>query len=464
MASIVETRGVGTIPDTDRTASPRSLIGVFLGANLSLSVMVFGWLAILYGLGFWEAVSAIVLGTVLGSLFVARTSLLGWRAATNNSVASGAYFGVRGRLVGSFVGLLITLQYIALTVWTGGEMVTSSLGRLLGFDSSDVVLSVGYAAIAILIVSFAIIGYRFIVKLNNLIAPVMITLIVMTVIALWGNFDASYSGDPELYALGSFWPTWLLAVLTAGIAGPVSYVTQTGDWSRYISKSHSETQVVTNTFFAMVIGLTIPTVFGAFVATAAFDEFSFAAGFVAGSPVWLIIPLLLVGLVGSLGQGSINLYSMGLDLDAILPKLTRLQSTLLVALVATALVFIGRFVFDAEAAVTNSVLFLTALATAWASISMFMYTRTKGQFDLGDLQIFNSQKKGGRYWYWQGWNLKAVFAWAAGSAAGILGISTVDYLGPIAGAFLAIDVSVPAAAVVSVALIYLLGSKNNSLK
>jgi purine-cytosine permease-like protein len=457
VADFVENRGVGTIPDSERTAKPGSLIRVFLGANLSLSVMVFGWIAILNGLGFWEAVSAIVVGTVVGSLFVARTSLLGWRAATNNSVASGAYFGVRGRLVGSFVGLLITLQYIALTVWTGGEMVTSSLGRLLGFESSDLVLSIGYAVIALLIVGFAIIGYRFIVQLNSLIAPVMIVLVVLTVIALWGSFDASYAGDPELYALGSFWPTWLLAVLTAGVAGPVSYVTQTGDWARYISKSHSESEVVSRTFLAMVVGLTIPTVFGAFVATAAFDEFSFAAGFVAGSPVWLVVPLLLVGIVGSLGQGSINLYSMGLDLDAILPKLSRLQSTVLVALVATALVFVGRFVFDAEVAVTNSVLFLTALATAWASISMYMYIRTKGSFDQVDLQIFNSQKTGGRYWYWQGWNLKAVFAWAAGSVAGILGISSVDYLGPIAEFFAAVDLSVPAAAVVSVALVALLG-------
>jgi purine-cytosine permease-like protein len=457
VADFVENRGVGTIPDSERTAKPGSLIRVFLGANLSLSVMVFGWVAILSGLGFWEAVSAIVVGTVVGSLFVARTSLLGWRAATNNSVASGAYFGVRGRLVGSFVGLLITLQYIALTVWTGGEMVTSSLGRLLGFESSDLVLSIGYAVIALLIVGFAIIGYRFIVQLNSLIAPVMIVLVVLTVIALWGSFDASYAGDPELYALGSFWPTWLLAVLTAGVAGPVSYVTQTGDWARYISKSHSESEVVSRTFLAMVVGLTIPTVFGAFVATAACDEFSFAAGFVAGSPVWLVVPLLLVGIVGSLGQGSINLYSMGLDLDAILPKLSRLQSTVLVALVATALVFVGRFVFDAEVAVTNSVLFLTALATAWASISMYMYIRTKGSFDQVDLQIFNSQKTGGRYWYWQGWNLKAVFAWAAGSVAGILGISSVDYLGPIAEFFAAVDLSVPAAAVVSVALVALLG-------
>jgi hypothetical protein len=28
---------------------------------------------------------------------------------------------------------------------------------------------------------------------------------------------------------GSFWPTWLLAMVGAGVAGPVSYVTPFGD-------------------------------------------------------------------------------------------------------------------------------------------------------------------------------------------------------------------------------------------
>lgn len=458
MAELIETRGVETVPDSERTAKPRSLIGVFLGANLSLSVMVFGWLAILYGLSFWESVSAIVVGTVIGAAFVSRTALLGWKAATNNSVASGAYFGVRGRLVGSFVGLLITMQYIALTVWTGGEMTAASLSRLLGFELSDIALSLGYGLIAVLIVIFAIIGYRFILKLNTLIAPVMMVLMALTLIALWPSFDPGYAGDPELYALGSFWPTWLLAVLTAGVAGPVSYVTQTGDWSRYISRSHSEKQITLNTFISMVIGLTLPTVFGAFVATAAFDEFSFPAGYVAGSPTWLVIPLLFVAVVGSLGQGSINLYSMGLDLDAILPKFSRLQSTILVALLATALVFIGRFVFDAEAAVTNSVLFLTALATSWASISVFMYWRTKGEFNLNDLQAFKSQRRGGKYWFTGGWNLGAVASWALGALAGILGVSSADYVGPLSVAFGGIDLSVAAAVIVSTSAIAIVQS------
>jgi purine-cytosine permease-like protein len=202
----------------------------------------------------------------------------------------------------------------------------------------------------------------------------------------------------------------------------------------------------------MFVGLSIPTLFGAFVATAAFDEDSFASGYVAGVPSWLLIPLLLIGFVGSLGQGSINLYSMGLDMDAIFPRLSRIRSTALVALIATGFVFVGKFVYDAEVAVTNSVLFLTCLATSWIAITLYGYFSVAGALDKSALQAFNERSTGGIYWYRAGWNLSAVVAWVLGSLVGILGISSVDYVGPISKSLGDVDVSIPAAALAGVAI------------
>ncbi len=110
MSNSIEVQGVETVHENLRTGKPSSIISVFVGSNLSLSVMVFGWLSILYGLSWWQAVTAILVGTAVASIFVSYSSLLGWRAATNNSVASGAFFGVKGRLVASFVGLLLCIQ------------------------------------------------------------------------------------------------------------------------------------------------------------------------------------------------------------------------------------------------------------------------------------------------------------------------------------------------------------------
>ncbi len=456
MANRIESIGVDTVPDSQRTGKPRNIISVFVGSNLSLSVMVFGWLGILYGLSWWQSVSAILVGTLIAAAFVSTSALLGWRAATNNSVSSGAFFGVKGRLIASFVGLLLCIQYVALTVWTGGEIISAGWARLTDTEVSDLLIAIGYTVIAIAVVVFAVLGYSWILKLSKYVSYLMGALVVLTIIGLWSAFDPTYPGDPEVYALGSLWPTWFLTALTCGAAGPISYVTQTGDWSRYISESaHSAREIVKNTFVAMVVGLSIPTIFGAFVAVAAFDEESFAGGFVAGSPSWLLIPLLLIGFIGSLGQGSINLYSMGLDMDAIVPKLSRLQSTVLVAGISTGLVFIGKFIYDAEAAVTNSVLFLTSLASSWIVISLYGYYKNKGNFDKAALQVFNKRETGGKYWFTGGWNLKATFSWVVGSVVGILGISTVDYVGPIAAALGDVDVSVPGA-VISALVVYAL--------
>jgi purine-cytosine permease-like protein len=453
--STVELQGVDTVPESDRTAKPTSIIPIFLGSNMALSVMVFGWLAVLYGLSWWQSVSAILVGTIVAALFVSSSALLGWTGATNNSVASGAIFGVRGRLVASFVGLLLCIQYVALTVWTGGEIISSGWARITSGKVTDGLLVIGYLIIAVATVAFAMLGYKYLVRLNTWIVYAMYALAILSIIALSGSFDFSYAGTPDEYALGTFWPTWFLAVLTCGAAGPISVVTQTGDWTRYVSGSARKSEVVKSSFWAMTIGLAVPTLFGAFIAVAAFDADSFVAGFVAGSPTWLLVPLLLVGFVGSLGQGSVNLYSMGLDMDAILPRLSRLQSTLLVSGVATGLVFIGKFIYDAEAAVTNACLFLTALGTAWIAIALFGYYRMGGTFHKEDLQVFNKRQQGGLYWYQGGWSLKALTAWLAGSICGVLGISSTNYTGPIANALGGVDVSVIAPAIVGIAIYWI---------
>lgn len=438
----MESYGVDTIPEAERTSSPRDVVTILWGGNMALSVGVFGWLAILYGLSWWASVAAIVAGTAVGALVVTPLALLGFRAATNNSVASGAYFGVRGRLVASVIGLLLCLGYVALTIWTGGEALVAVADRLSGTEDSAWKDVLGYAVLAVAVAVVAIYGYRWLVRVNTLIVVVVGAAMLLTVIGLAGQFDGGYPGAPEAYALGSFWPTWLLAALTAGIAGPLSYVTQLGDWTRYISpRRHRPGALMLGMFIGLLVGLLIPTLWGAFVSSILFDEDSFPAGLVGGVPSWLLVPVVLAALVGSIGQGSMNLYSMGLDLDAILPRLSRMQATVVVTILATLLVFLGKFVWDAEVAVTAFVVFLTSLATPWAAVTLIGLLRSRGRFDQPDLQVFNERRTGGRYWYSAGWNPAAVLAWLVGSTVGILSNATDSFTGPIATALGGVDAS-----------------------
>lgn len=162
---------------------------------------------------------------------------------------------------------------------------------------------------------------------------------------------------------------------------------------------------------------------------------------VTGVPSWLLAPVVLAALVGSVGQGAMNLYSMGLDLDAILPRLSRIQATLVVTALATVLVFLGKFVWPAEVAVTAFVVFLASLATPWAAVTLIGLLRTRGYFDHADPQVFNQRRTGGRYWYHGGWNPAAVLAWLVGSTVGVLSNATGSYTSPIAAALGGIDAS-----------------------
>jgi purine-cytosine permease-like protein len=146
------------------------------------------------------------------------------------------------------------------------------------------------------------------------------------------------------------------------------------------------------------------------VATAGVDGArSYVAGLVAAAPGWYL-PLLVVSAVAaSVGQAGTNLCSMDLDLDAILPRLNRVQATAVVALISTTLVFLGQFMWDAESAVTTFVV-LTSLVMPWATVTLIAFFRVRGRIDPDALQVFNQGERGGPYWYRRGWNVNATLA------------------------------------------------------
>ena len=126
------------------------------------------------------------------------------------------------------------------------------------------------------------------------------------------------------------------------------------------------------------------------------------------------------------------------------------KQELIVGLIATGLVFLGKFVWSAEDAVTTYVLVLTSLATPWAVITMIGFWQTRGRFDTDSLQVFNRRERGGAYWFTHGWNLDAVAAWAIGSLVGVLSNSTTSFEGPVAHWLGGLDASVVLVAVASV--------------
>ena len=156
----------------------------------------------------------------------------------------------------------------------------------------------------------------------------MIALLLLGLVAYAPSFTTAAPPNTP-YFLDSFWPTWLLSAVSVGLSGPVAFITLLGDYTRYISPlRYSPRRVLAATYVGLIAGILIPQLFGTYTALAAKASLDFAAPLVAASPSWYLIPLLLAATAGSIGNAGVILYSMGLDLDAILPRSTRTRATL----------------------------------------------------------------------------------------------------------------------------------------
>jgi purine-cytosine permease-like protein len=326
--------------------------------------------------------------------------------------------------------------------------------RLFGLPDSPAAQALAYALVTAVSVAVAIWGYRWLVRSTALLALIGGTLLVLMPFAFAGTIDWGYVGGQ--YLLGTFWATWLSVAATVGVAGALVVCTILGDWTRYIRPDrHPARELVPVASAGVFLGFVVPATVGALVATAFTDPFApFPVSLAAESPGWYAVVLLPLALLGGVGLTASSLYSAGLDLDALVVRLTRARATVIVGLVAVVLVYLGLLAPTIQGAIAAALLVLAELSAPWAVVFGIGFLQARGRYHADDLQVFNRRETGGRYWYSGGWHLPAAVAWAAGSVAGLLTIQTPLFSGPLAGVAGGIDISLGAAAVVS-ALVYL---------
>ncbi|WP_433345007.1 purine-cytosine permease family protein [Microtetraspora malaysiensis] len=443
----IEAHGVDTIPEAERTGHPRDIVSVLVGNNLSLGVIIFGWLPVAFGLGFWDALTSTIVGSLIGTALVAPLTLTSLRSGTNQATASGAEFGVRGRLIGSALGLVMSFGYAGLALWAAGDAVVAILDRMAGIPANGASYAVTYAVLAVPTCACAVFGYAWLVRLGRFLTVAMSIVLAIGVFAYAGDFSTAPTTD---LALDTRWQTWILSTVLVGISGPMSYLTILGDYSRYISPArHRPRAVVAATAAGLLVSLLIPTVFGTFTALAArAGTDDYIGPLVAAAPGWFLIFLLANAVLGTAGN-SISVYSMGLDLDAILPRWSRLRSTVVCSIITTGLVYIGHFAWNAQDVITALMVLLTATGTPWAVICLIGYVRSGGRYETEALQVYNRRATGGVYWYRAGWNPDAVIAWSAGSAVGLLAVDADIMRGPLLHLTGDIDISFLLSGVVS---------------
>ncbi|MCY7412705.1 MAG: cytosine permease [Salinibacterium sp.] len=452
-ATEVEQRGIDTVPDADRTSTWFDLMRIQFGGANTFATVLLGTFPILLGLSFWEAVAATVLGLLVGITFLMPMGLFGPKTGTNNAVSSGAFFGVRGRVIGSFLSLLTAVAFYSISVWVGGDALVGALNRLFGVPDSIGLRTVLYGLIGLIVIVVVIYGYQFMLLVNKTAVIANSILILLAIVAFSGTFDASYDPGREAYALGAFWPTFILSALIVA-SNPISFGAFLGDWSRYIPANTPARKILGATFLGQSLTL-IPFLFGVATATLVAGQTDYVFELIQVSPIWYAVLLMVVAFIGGLSTGTTSLYGTGLDFSSVFPRFTRVRATIFIGVIAFLFILTGRIFFDLLGAVNAFVGAIIVTTTPWMVIMTIGFFVRRGSFARSDLQVFNRGETGGRYWFTAGVNWRGVAAWIVAAA---LGLSFAYFPPVIEGPFNAvaggIDLSL-IVAIVSAAVLYL---------
>ncbi|UNB50813.1 cytosine permease [Mycolicibacterium sp. YH-1] len=436
---MIEVIGIEPIPPDQQTSRPRDFFRIAVGAALATTTVILGTLPIAMGLSLWQAITAITVGTLVGALFLAPLSIFGSRTHTNNAVTSGAHFGVRGRIVGTSLSLVIAMTFFTVSVWVGGDSVAGAISRIAPQASGNLLTAVSYAVTAALIFVICVVGYRSVLRANVFIAPTLFVVLAVGLVTFWGQIDFSYSGHPAGYALGSATSTWVAAMLIA-MANPLSFGPFLGDWSRYLPSTTSGGRLVLLTFLAHVVSL-LPFFFGAATATLVPDAADYMNGLITVAPSWFVPAIVMIGLVGGISGGVASLYGTGLDFSSLVHTVSRVQGTFLIGAISIVVVFLGRFVFNLVDTVNSFLSLILILSAPWISIMLIGFITRRGYYQSDDLQVFTRQQKGGIYWSVAGFNFRALSAWIIGCVLGLLTANTPLITGPLNPLFAGVDVS-----------------------
>jgi purine-cytosine permease-like protein len=245
--------------------------------------------------------ASIAVGTVVGTLVIAPLILIGTNTATNNATSSGAFFGLRGRLLGSGLGLALMLFSAALAIWIAGGILVAVAGRLFATPTGDGALAAAYVVLTALSIAVAVRGYHLLRRVTALLTAGGVVFALLMRVAFSGDIGWGYAGGQ--YALGSRWQTWLLPALALGVGGVMQLATVLGDWSRYVPAGrYPPRRMLRVALPAIALGFIVPPAVGALVTSAFADPFApWPQGVVDGAPGWFAIVLLVMAPIGGLG-------------------------------------------------------------------------------------------------------------------------------------------------------------------
>jgi NCS1 nucleoside transporter family len=443
-AAALERHTIDIIPLTERHGKPRDLFTIWFSSNIMPLTFVTGALAsAVFGLSFVWALVAIVLGNVVGALFMALHSAQGPHLGVPQMIQSRAQFGYFGALLVVLVAVAMYVGFFASNLVLGGQ----SLNQL----ASGISVDTGIVICGIVSLVITVFGYDMIHAVNRWAVVLFGGVMILSLIFIVGVHGL----PPDFLSTGHFTAGGFLSAVSLGVLWQIAYAPYVSDYSRYMPPNNQAGSTFWNSYWGTVLGSVLPMILGALVGAASSNPDQIAAlKTLSGGVGWLVM---LVFALGIMDTNAINLY--GGVLCSITTGQTfaqrwlpgaRVRAVLSVAIVAVSLVLAIGLQANFLTNYTNFILLLLYVLIPWTAINLVdYYLIRRGNYDVK--AFFDPS--GGPYGR-VGW--VGVSAYLIGILVEIPFMSTTLYTGPAAKAMNGTDLSWVVGLVVTVPLYYLL--------
>lgn len=414
----VERHGFDFIPESQRYMTLRELFVFWVGTNAYIFFLVLGATAVLLGLSLWQAVVAVIVGN-LAYMLVAYGSIGGPRAGLPTMTFSRAAFGVLGNRVNSVLSWIVLVGFEVLNTLLGVFALVALFGVLGWTDSGAAGQIIAVVVVLGLSILVAVVGHGLMVYVQRIFAISLTIVLVGVFIATVGGVNWTATSATSL-GLGPTFGLLLVAIATVA-AGPISYLVNCSDWSRYLPSRTSSKSI----FWTVLGGSAIICVFlgvlGAMLATRS-NMSDPVAGVKPLIPLWLFVPYAIAVAGGSIANNVPTFYASGLTVQSAGIPLRRWKATMLDSVVATTIIMYVLFISQSF---TNFLNDLLSLVNVWmgpfGAIWIVDGLLRRWRYDAVDI---HSRAHTGKYYYWHGFNLKGLISLVAGMVVGLLTINS----------------------------------------
>ncbi|MGA2825327.1 MAG: cytosine permease, partial [Streptosporangiaceae bacterium] len=135
-AGSIELNGINVISEDERGGEPRQLFWPWFAANISVLGLSYGSFVLGFGISFWQASIAGLIGIVVSFLLCGFVALAGKRGSAPTLILSRAAFGVRGNKLPSVISWILCVGWeIVLTALA--TLATATVFQRLGWGGGD---------------------------------------------------------------------------------------------------------------------------------------------------------------------------------------------------------------------------------------------------------------------------------------------------------------------------------------